>query len=148
MSGPRAEEARRWFHQARYDLAAARWNIDGGFNDTACFLAQQSAEKALKSVLHFLRAGRSRLLGHSVAEMLKTAARKIPGAEDLLESGRELDMHYIPARYPNGLPDGFPHRFYSRDMAERAVAAADRILGFTEQYYSSQGMGDILNEEE
>ena len=40
MSGKRKTEARRWFQQAYYDLKATRWNIEGGFYDTACFLAQ------------------------------------------------------------------------------------------------------------
>jgi hypothetical protein len=42
-------EARRWFQQARHDLRAEAWNIEGGFHDTASFLAQQSAEKATKA---------------------------------------------------------------------------------------------------
>ena len=31
---------------------AVAWNIEGGFYDTACFLAQQAGEKALKSLLY------------------------------------------------------------------------------------------------
>ena len=52
MSGKRTVEARRWFQQATYDLKAAQWNIEGEFYDTACFLAQQAGEKALKSLLY------------------------------------------------------------------------------------------------
>ena len=40
MPAKRKAEARRWLQQALYDLKAARWNIQGGFHDTACFLAQ------------------------------------------------------------------------------------------------------------
>jgi HEPN domain-containing protein len=40
-------EARRWIQQARHDLRAVAWNIEGGFHDTASFLARQSAEKAM-----------------------------------------------------------------------------------------------------
>jgi HEPN domain-containing protein len=47
MTGKRKSEARRWFQQAFYDLEAARWNMQGGFYDTACFLAQQAGERAL-----------------------------------------------------------------------------------------------------
>jgi HEPN domain-containing protein len=53
MTGKRKPEAKRWFQQAYYDLKATRWNIEGGFYVTACFLAQPSAEKALKSILYF-----------------------------------------------------------------------------------------------
>lgn len=48
----RHEEARRWILQARFDLKAVEWSLEGGFFNTVCFLAQQSAEKALKSALH------------------------------------------------------------------------------------------------
>jgi HEPN domain-containing protein len=59
MAGKRKAEAERWFKQAGYDLKAARWNIEGEFHDTACFLAQQAAEKALKSLLYYLGAKRA-----------------------------------------------------------------------------------------
>lgn len=50
MPGTRKAQARRWFQQASYDLKAGRWNSQGGFHATACFLAQQAGEKALKSL--------------------------------------------------------------------------------------------------
>ena len=56
--------------QAFYDLQAARWNIQGGFYDTACFLAQQAGEKALKSLLYYEGARRTALLTHSLVEMV------------------------------------------------------------------------------
>lgn len=59
MAG-RKDEARRWFQQAAFDLRA-RWNVEGAFHDTACFLAQQAAEKALKSLLHYRGARRAAL---------------------------------------------------------------------------------------
>jgi HEPN domain-containing protein len=52
MAGQRKVEAKRWFQQASYDLKAVRWNIQSSFYDTACFLAQQAGEKALKSLLY------------------------------------------------------------------------------------------------
>ncbi|MBI5411223.1 MAG: HEPN domain-containing protein [Nitrospirae bacterium] len=71
MAGQRKSEARRWFQQAAYDLKAARWNIEGGFYDTACFLAQQAGEKALKSLLYYLGTRRTALLTHSLVEMVR-----------------------------------------------------------------------------
>ncbi len=60
MTGKRRAEARRWFLQASYDLKAVRWNLEGGFYDTACFLAQQAGEKALKSLLFIWGPGEQR----------------------------------------------------------------------------------------
>jgi len=45
-------EARRWLGQALHDRDAARLNRDHGFHEHACFVAQQSAEKALKAFLY------------------------------------------------------------------------------------------------
>jgi len=42
-------EAQRWLKQALHDRDAARLNREHGFHEHACFLAQQSAEKALKA---------------------------------------------------------------------------------------------------
>lgn len=43
------DEARRWFAQAQRDLDDARYAAHGSRYNLACFLAQQSAEKALKA---------------------------------------------------------------------------------------------------
>jgi HEPN domain-containing protein len=54
MKDPVAEAA-RWLKQAQYDLEVAKYNAEGQFYATACFSAQQSAEKALKAFLFRLR---------------------------------------------------------------------------------------------
>jgi HEPN domain-containing protein len=141
-------EARRWFQQATYDLKATHWNIQGGFYDTACFLAQQAGEKALKSLLYYLGARRTALLTHSLVEMVEEGGRRVPAIQGLLETARELDLHYIPSRYPNGLPSGYPHRFYGREMAERASSAAEHIIAVIREYYGAQGEEEITAPEE
>ena len=70
MTAKRKNEARRWFQQAGFDLQATRWNIKGGYYNTACFLAQQAGEKALNSFLYCLGAKRSALFTHSLGEMV------------------------------------------------------------------------------
>ncbi len=62
MAGKRKAEAKRWFQQASYDLKATSWNIQGGFHDTACFLAQQAGEKSMKSILILSRIKKDRAL--------------------------------------------------------------------------------------
>ena len=121
MTGKRKNEAKRWFHQAFYDLKAIRWNIQGGFYDTACFLAQQTGEKALKSLLYFQGARRTALLTHSLVEMVQEGTKKIEGLNNLLDEARELDLHYILSRYPNGIPSGYPHQFSGRKVPDQAL---------------------------
>jgi HEPN domain-containing protein len=57
-----------------------------------------------------------------------------------LEGGRELDLHYVPSRYPNGLPSGYPHQFYARETGEKAIAAAQRVVSIVEEFYRHQGV--------
>ncbi|MBS3934247.1 MAG: HEPN domain-containing protein [Truepera sp.] len=135
MTGKRKTDAERWFKQALYDLKAARWNIEGGFNDTACFLAQQASEKALKSLLYYLGARRTALLTHSLVDMVKEAGQEVTSVATLLDEARNLDLHYIPSRYPDSLPAGYPHEHYSRRIAESAVADAEAIVGAVRTNY-------------
>jgi HEPN domain-containing protein len=148
MPKSRREEANRWFQQAIYDLKAAQWNIQGEFFDTACFLSQQSAEKAVKSILYYLGARRKALLSHSIFEMMKVAQKMIKDVEFHLEEARALDLHYVPSRYPNGLPSGFPHRFYSKTTAIKAVESASKIVDIIKRYYEIRGEKEILAEED
>ena len=144
----RKEEARRWFLQARHDLRAARWNLDGGFFDTACFLCQQTAEKALKSLLYFLGKRRRAFLTHSVVEIVREVGKDIPPIGELESAALELDLHYVPSRYPNGLPSGYPHIFYGRETAQRALQHAEYLLEAVAAYYRERGEDTVFREDE
>lgn len=146
MATKRKAEAKRWFQQASYDLKAVRWNIQGGFYDTACFLAQQSGEKVLKSILYYLGARRTALFTHSLLEMMQEAAKKLTELENLFDDARALDLHYIPSRYPNGLPSGYPHQFYGKQTAEQSLTAAEKIFTAIQHYYEAQNEQDILED--
>ena len=52
MNPDATEEGRRWLLQAEQDLDDARYNLEGSRYHLTCFLAQQSAEKALKAFLY------------------------------------------------------------------------------------------------
>jgi HEPN domain-containing protein len=148
MAGKRKSEAKRWFQQAFYDLQAARWNIQGGFYDTACFLAQQAGEKALKSLLYYEGARRTALLTHSLVEMVREGEKRVKALTRLLDQARELDLHYIPSRYPNGLPSGYPHQFYGKKVAQEAVIAAEKIFSSIRRFYQAREEKEILKIDE
>lgn len=121
-----AGRATDWLRQAESDLAHARHSLDDGDYDWACFAAQQSAEKATKAAYAGLG---QEAWGHVVTELLQGLRAHEPGVDDaLLDRARSLDKHYIPTRYPNGLPAGAPADFYTRAEAERAIADAEVIL--------------------
>lgn len=63
----KTSEAKRWLSQALQDLDDAKFNLSGKRYNVACFLAQQSVEKALKAYL-FMK-GAEEVWGYSTAEL-------------------------------------------------------------------------------
>lgn len=112
-------------------MGHARHSLEGGDYEWACFAAQQAAEKALKALYQEAGAEAS---GHSVFALLESLPERFGAGQELKEAGKELDKHYIPARYPNSYPQGSPHEYYTRTEAERAAAHAALILRFCESH--------------
>ena len=98
----------------------------GGRYHLTCFLAQQAGEKALKGYLY--AQGQDRVWGHSVADLARQASEYNESFEALIGVGGGLDRHYIPTRYPNGLPGGIPADAFDADDAEKAVRQAQLII--------------------
>lgn len=122
------EEAKRWFIQAQRDFDDAVYLLEGSRFNTACFLAQQSVEKALKAFLYFK--GVEIVLGHSTAELCYNAMNFDSDFESIASISASLDKYYIPTRYPNGLPGGIPAEAYTKEDAQMAISMAQRILEF------------------
>lgn len=127
------DEGRRWLEQALRDLDDARFNSSGGRFNVACFLCQQAAEKAVKGFL-VLREEED-VRGHSVAVLCDRAAGFDLTFDELRPSGASLDRHYIPTRYPNGLPGGLPADAFGADDADRAILQAASIIEAVQQAF-------------
>jgi len=84
------------------------------------------AEKALKAV-HYADGARS-VIGHSVVGLLSSVSERHSPLAAHRDLAAELDLFYIPTRYPNGLVAGTPHQAFTRAQAERALQAARTIL--------------------
>lgn len=126
-----ADRSKDWIEQADRDLLAAKSQIDAGFHEWACFIAQQCAEKAAKSVLQRLGA---EAWGHSVNQLLAAISDDVPLPEDVKSAAMVLDRYYIPARYPNGYAEGKPADYIARKDANDAVASAEKILRFCNDF--------------
>jgi HEPN domain-containing protein len=125
------QEARRWLAQAENDLSFAEHGRRLGFHAQACFLCQQAAEKAVKAV-HYLRGARS-AFGHAVdglLESLETAGLPVAPLRPL---AKRLDRHYLPTRYPNGLPGNVPAEVYGEVDSADALAAARSVVTFARE---------------
>ena len=105
-------EAERWLRQAEHDLEFARVALRERFHAPTCFIAQPSAEKALKALLY--RLGERVVLGHSLMDLLDRLEDPIPDVATLRESAGILDQYYVPTRYPNALPGGVPFEAFGK----------------------------------
>lgn len=128
-------EANRWFMQAEEDLKAASGFLEKKGYNWVCFIAQQSAEKALKSIYYFRDEGAEWI--HSLYILIEGDSNRgikgIPELEDLVDYARELDKVYVSSRYPNGVPYGIPAQFYTKEDGERCLKIASKILEETKR---------------
>jgi HEPN domain-containing protein len=124
------EEGRRWLEQARVDLGWTRHLFEQGASYLVCFLAQQTAEKALKAFLY--AQGEDVVLGHSVRRLCERAAAHDKRFEVYVDEWSILDSYYVPTRYPNGLPDDIPANVYNKEAAEQALRLAEATVAVVE----------------
>ena len=117
----------RWYKQGLYDLKAAEDSMESENYEWACFQAQQSGEKALKSFL-FLNRKRN-IFTHSIKKLMEECG-EINKEFSILRRAKLLDQYYVPTRYPNGLPDEIPHEFYNKEDAKKCVKYARKIICF------------------
>jgi HEPN domain-containing protein len=126
MRASAADEAGRWLRQAENDLAFARVAVREGFHAQACFVAQQTAEKAAKAIAYGL--GERLVIGHSIVELVERLRERVESLAALREAAGVLDQYYVPTRYPNGLPGGVPFEAFGPTQATRAVEDAARFV--------------------
>lgn len=120
-----ASRAEDWLRQAERDLQHACETLERGVFEWAAFAVQQAAEKAVKALYQRLGA---EARGHAVTQLLAALPASVHPTDDLVETAKELDKHYIGPRYPNSYPEGAPMDFYTRAEAARAVDGARRII--------------------
>lgn len=123
------EEVKWWLQASSRDQKMAEKLLSEALFEGCAFHAQQSAEKALKSLLvKFGREART----HSCINILRIL--KMEGLEtaDIELAARKLDSHYTQSRYPNGA-GGPPEDLYSKEIAEEAIEWMSKILLFVEK---------------
>ena len=120
-------EAIRWLTTALEDLAAAQLLKEQQMFSHSCFLAQQAAEKAIKSVWFELDEDP---WGHSIQKLILDIPSEQLRDEfnAMLDKAATLDRYYIPSRYPNGLPDLTPGTTFVLPDAELACKSATMII--------------------
>ncbi len=122
-----SNRATDWLAQALRDLEQAEDSRGAGRHEWACFAAQQAAEKAVKALHLFMG---QEAWGHVVARLLRELPEGVTVGDNLIDKGRVLDGFYIPARYPNGFPEGAPFEHFGRLQSNEAIRYAREIIDF------------------
>lgn len=114
--------AKDWLAQAENDLLFAKAALKGHFYSQCCFICQQAAVKALKSIA--FRKGAKVILTHSLLRLCEEL--RING--ELKQSAGILDQYYLSGRYPDALPAGAPFEAFSEQQAEEAIKRATGFI--------------------
>jgi len=128
-----AERSLDWLRQAEKDLEKANLDLQWGYYEWACFTSQQAAEKAIKALFQHLH---GEAWGHGTKALLEN----LPYEDNfqLIEEAKILDKFYITTQYPNGLPTGIPHDYFTKREAEEAIRAAKKIYEWCKSKISQQ----------
>jgi HEPN domain-containing protein len=120
-------EAERWWVTAQEDLEVARALHESGKFSHACFLSQQSSEKAMKALWLSIDGDP---WGHSIQKLVMQFPQPelLSNIQKWLEYAGYLDRFYIPTRYPNGLPDLTPGQVYVSDDSLQGIEKASFFL--------------------
>ena len=108
-------------------LEHARRSAESGDYEWACFAAQQAAEKAVKALYQRLGV---EVWGHSVSRLLSALPGGHRPSGELIDKAKELDKHYVGARYPSLHPEGAPLDYYTGEEARRAIMYAEEIVEY------------------
>jgi len=130
-----AEEFDRWRATAAEALSQARGRRDEGAHHWSCFMAEQTAQMAVKALLHGLGLDAR---GHDLVklgrQLVSETGEPLPdGVSDALMS---LSQHYIGTRYPDAHPSGTPSEHYSATQAEEAVAHATSVATYVDELWA------------
>jgi len=122
------EDALRWLEQAEHNLKVAEHNFKASFYSDACFMAEQTAQAALKA---FIVYHKKRLIWeHSIQELARISAQYDENFEEFIEYGKILDRYYIPTRYPDALArPAVPYKTYTEKDAREALNFARKMVG-------------------
>ncbi len=125
---PRATRYRVWLKQAKHDLQASSISYQNGFNEWATYQAEQSVEKALKSVI--VHAGENSPKMHKLAVLFGFCNSVNPEFRKTKFEFRHLESFTFISRYPFLLPgrDKCPHELITKQDAEVSIKQATAIV--------------------
>lgn len=128
-------EYHRWQRSVDDAQGAALAQEQAGYHQWSCFLAEQSAQLAVKGLLHGAGQG---AWGHDLVALGQRAGLVVGATDIAVEDAlRRLSRHYLPARYPDANPGGTPGEHYGPTDAEAACADVATVRAFVERAWAA-----------
>lgn len=108
-----------WLRRADDDELSMQAVLQSGAPSTACFLAQQMAEKYLKALLVYKQNDFPKV--HDLLDLETRLLKLVPGITTLHDEPNQLNRYYIETRYPGDYPE------FTKVEAQSAAEAVLRI---------------------
>ena len=121
------ETARRWLAQAEHNLRTSQVMVENGLWAMACFLAEQTAQLALKAYL--FGQGRRFVNVHSIRTLAEECSNYDGAFTPIINYGIVLDRYYLSTRYPDALPaPAIPYQSFTEPEAQQALGYATEMV--------------------
>lgn len=120
-----------WFEQAKHDLKASMVSQNNDFFEWACYQAEQSVEKALKSMI--IKAGYIAPRTHKLTVLIGLCNNINPVFRDFKFKFRDLEIFTFIARYPflkigeNDAPHDFIVKIDAQNCYDQALVIVRKI---------------------
>ena len=119
--------AERWLLHAERDLGFGRLGLEaGGYYTQVCFMAQQSAEKALKALL-YLRGARM-VQERSISDLLQRVVDVHPRLSRYQEMAGQLDKYLLVFRDPDARSGSVSYETIDESQAKEAIDQGDNLI--------------------
>jgi HEPN domain-containing protein len=131
-------EYERWLRTATSNRDAAGREAEAGAHHVACSLAEQAAQCSLKGFLHGVGAAQD-AYGHGLVRLAEHVAEQVETdlKPDLRAGLQRLAQSYLPARYPDALPEGSPPEAYGPEHSEQSLDDADATMTFVHELWTA-----------
>ncbi len=120
------DPAASWLAQADADLEAARASADQDRHALACFLAHESATKAVKGFLY--KQGAEIVWGEFLSDLCEDAMAFDPSFDFVKSVAALLDKHILAARNPDAIGGAVPAEVYDSTDSSHALEIATEVL--------------------
>lgn len=126
-----------WFEQAKYDLQISLISKGSQYYEWACYQAEQSVEKALKSMI--IKAGYFAPRTHKLSILIGLCNNINPAFREFKFTFRDLEIFTFISRYPfiKIGENEAPHNFIDADDAESCHEQAKIIVRKIEELLQS-----------